>query len=75
MKFPDAVEAEIEALVLAAGGKAPRVADCNDKLDHANDERLHQDYLGGLRGALLPGAKLAGMKIVLDCANGAASWA
>jgi phosphoglucosamine mutase len=73
MKFPDAVEAEIEARILAAGGQAPRAANCKQKLDHANDERLHQDYLGGLRGALLPGAKLAGMKIVLDCANGAAS--
>jgi phosphoglucosamine mutase len=34
---------------------------------------LHQDYLGGLRSAVLPGAKFAGMKIVMDCANGAAS--
>jgi len=34
---------------------------------------LHQDYLGGLRAAALPGAKFAGTKIVLDCANGAAS--
>jgi phosphoglucosamine mutase len=34
---------------------------------------LHQDYLEGLRAAVLPGAKFAGMKIVLDCANGAAS--
>ena len=37
------------------------------------DEKLHQDYLDGLRAAALPGAKFAGMKIVLDCANGAAS--
>lgn len=73
MKFPDAVEAEIEAAILGATGSMARAADCKQKLDHANDERLHQDYLGGLRGALLPGGKLAGMKIVLDCANGAAS--
>ena len=26
-----------------------------------------------LRGCVLPGAKLAGLKLVLDCANGAAS--
>jgi phosphoglucosamine mutase len=73
MKFPDAVEAEIESHILAAGTSAVHAPDCTQKLDHAGDERLHQDYLGGLRGALLPGAKLAGMKIVLDCANGAAS--
>jgi phosphoglucosamine mutase len=34
---------------------------------------LHEDYLAGLRQTLLPGANIAGMKIVLDCANGAAS--
>src|ERR1700733_2932159 len=50
MKFPDAVEAEIEARILAASGQAPRAANCKQKLDHTNDERLHQDYLGGLRG-------------------------
>ncbi|MGB9067427.1 MAG: phosphoglucosamine mutase [Candidatus Acidiferrales bacterium] len=72
MKFPDAIEAEIEARILGANGTI-RSAGCKQKLDGAGDERLHQDYLGGLRGALLPGAKLAGMKIVLDCANGAAS--
>src|ERR1700733_13771874 len=62
MKFPDAIEAEIETRILGADG-----AIC------AAGERLDQDYLDGLRGALLPGAKLVGMKIVLDCANGAAS--
>ena len=72
MKFPDAIEAEIEAKILGADG-AIRAAGCKQKLDGVGDERLHQDYLDGLRGALLPGAKLAGMKIVLDCANGAAS--
>ncbi len=71
-KFPDAVEAEIETKILVAGG-ATQAAGCEQKLDHAGDDCLHRDYLGGLRGALLPGANLAGMKIVLDCANGAAS--
>ncbi len=71
MKFPDAVEAEIEAAILANGAIPEKT--CKKEFDHAGDERLHQDYLGGLRGALLPGAKLAGLRIVLDCANGAAS--
>ena len=72
MKFPDAIEAEIETRILGANG-AICAAGSKQKLDGAGDERLDQDYLDGLRGALLPGAKLAGMKIVLDCANGAAS--
>jgi phosphoglucosamine mutase len=38
-----------------------------------DNEKIDDDYLDGLREAVLPGAKLAGMKIVLDCANGAAS--
>jgi phosphoglucosamine mutase len=75
MKFPDAVEAEIEGAILspksaASGG---RVWDNRTEIDHSGDEKLHEDYLAGLREAVLPGAKLAGMKIVLDCANGAAS--
>jgi phosphoglucosamine mutase len=72
MKFPDAIEAEIEARILGAHGTI-RAAGCKQKFDGVGDERLHQDYLDGLRRALLPGANLAGMKIVLDCANGAAS--
>jgi phosphoglucosamine mutase len=73
MKFPDAVEAEIEGAVLAADGASRRVSGgaANFRLD--GDERLHEDYLGGLRAALLPGATLEKMKVVLDCANGAAS--
>ena len=68
-KFPDAVEAQLEKSVLAS----------RDTVSSAGALRLHDyekiddDYLGGLREAVLPGAKLAGMKIVLDCANGAAS--
>jgi phosphoglucosamine mutase len=37
------------------------------------DRKLDEDYLEFLRGCVLPGACLAGLKIVLDCANGAAS--
>jgi phosphoglucosamine mutase len=73
MKFPDAIEAEMESAILAADGRAIPATDCKPKLDHTGDERLQRDYLEGLRGALLRGAKLTGMKMVLDCANGAAS--
>jgi len=69
MKFPDATEAALEQVVLSSRdtvstAKALRLHD-NEKIDN--------DYLAGLAQAILPGAKLAGMKIVLDCANGAAS--
>jgi phosphoglucosamine mutase len=69
MKFPDAVEVELERTIISAAGPAPGARDL-----HLNgDEKLHEDYLGGLRGAAFPGSKFAGMKLVLDCANGAAS--
>ena len=69
MKFPDAIETALEQFVLSSrdtvsAAKTLRLHD-NEKID--------DDYLAGLAQALLPGAKLAGMKIVLDCANGAAS--
>lgn len=69
MKFPDAVEDALESVILASDGiaSAPQAQLSNGK------ERLYHDYLDGLRAAVLPGAKFAGMKIVLDCANGASS--
>jgi phosphoglucosamine mutase len=75
MKFPDAVEAEIESVILSSKSAASRGHGTvkRAEIDHLGDEKLHQDYLAGLREAVLPGAKLAGMKVVLDCANGAAS--
>jgi phosphoglucosamine mutase len=67
MKFPDAIEEEIEAEIprflarLAVGSAAPQA-----------DESLHAEYLDFLRSRVLDGAKLRGLRIVLDCANGAA---
>ena len=72
MKFPDAVEAEIEASILA-GRREAAARRLRSEIGQNGDEKLHEDYLGGLRQAVFPGAKLTGMKIVLDCANGAAS--
>ncbi|MGA8222280.1 MAG: phosphoglucosamine mutase [Candidatus Acidiferrales bacterium] len=69
MKFPDAVEAKLEGMILSAKGAARAAAE----MQLNGDEKLHEDYLGGLREGVFKGAKLAGMKIVLDCANGAAS--
>ena len=69
MKFPDSVEASLEHVILAKNGSisAQKEARLN------GDGRLYEDYLAGLRKAIFAGAKFAGMKIVLDCANGAAS--
>jgi phosphoglucosamine mutase len=69
MKFPDAVEASLEKFILSSDQSMPIAT----SMHVDGDEKLHDDYLAGLREALLPGAKFAGMKIVLDCANGAAS--
>ena len=71
MKFPDAVEGEIEEFILSHNGPLPPASAQSN--EYKDDEKLHDDYLKGLRKAVLDGAKLAGMKIVLDCANGAAS--
>jgi len=69
MKFPDAVEAALESHILSKNGHVSAA-----KPVHLNgDEQLHQDYLAGLRATAFPGSELAGKKIVLDCANGAAS--
>jgi phosphoglucosamine mutase len=72
MKFPDAVEAEIEDFILSPEGPSPGVN--QTATSHPGlDEKLHKDYLDGLRASALPGAKFEGMKVVVDCANGAAS--
>ncbi|HEX4077117.1 MAG TPA: phosphoglucosamine mutase [Candidatus Acidoferrales bacterium] len=78
MKFPDAEEAAIEKLILSENGVSGRKAkqDHGGKMGAAGangNQKLHEDYLDGLRATVFPGAKIAGMKIVLDCANGAAS--
>ncbi len=74
MKFPDAAEAEIEGFILSSeSGVASGSSSAPRPIAHHGDEKLHEDYLGGLREAVFAGAQIAGMKIVLDCANGAAS--
>jgi phosphoglucosamine mutase len=72
MKFPDAVEALLEDVILSSNG-TPAAVRSAAAIHRDGNERLCADYLEGLRQAALRGAKFAGMKIVLDCANGAAS--
>jgi phosphoglucosamine mutase len=69
MKFPDEIEERLEIEILRGRKEfAPAPA---KRL--VVDRSLDEDYLGFLRDCAIPGAQLAGMKIVLDCANGAAS--
>ena len=67
MKFPDAVEEEIEAEI---PGFLTEPAVWSDTPQA--DESLHEEYLEFLRGRVLDGARLQGLRVVLDCANGAA---
>ncbi|HEV2488712.1 MAG TPA: phosphoglucosamine mutase [Candidatus Acidoferrales bacterium] len=72
MKFPDEVEAKMEARILATEkSNSPVPPLISDSLPAA--KKLLDDYLNALRRAIFPDAKLTGMRIVLDCANGAAS--
>jgi phosphoglucosamine mutase len=70
MKFPDEIEEQLESDILARRNGLPAAGAREVVADSALDE----DYLSFLRSCALPGAKLAGMKLVLDCANGAASF-
>jgi len=68
MKFPDTVEEVLEADIFRHRTDAP------PKKSPAlvADESLDAEYLAFLRSRVIPGAKLAGLRILLDCANGAA---
>ena len=68
MKFPDAVEEEIEAGIFKHR---------TDKIplplpSLKADDSLHHQYLNFLQSRVIAGASLKGLRIVLDCANGAA---
>jgi phosphoglucosamine mutase len=69
MKFPDDVEEHLETEIHRHKGRetAPH------GVPVPADLSLDEEYLANLRGCMIPGASLAGLKLVLDCANGAAS--
>jgi phosphoglucosamine mutase len=68
MKFPDSVEENIEDGILKLQSEKPATASPNLK----SDDSLHHQYLDFLRSRVISGANLKGLRIVLDCANGAA---
>jgi phosphoglucosamine mutase len=69
MKFPDEVEEHLEIEIHQHKGRETAPHGVPVPVDRSLDE----EYLAYLRGRIIPGAKLDGMKLVLDCANGAAS--
>jgi phosphoglucosamine mutase len=69
MKFADEIEEQIEAEILRHGNGQRSVP----AAELTPDRQMDEDYLEFLRGCVIPGAKLSGLKLVLDCANGAAS--
>ncbi|HZC65525.1 MAG TPA: phosphoglucosamine mutase, partial [Candidatus Dormibacteraeota bacterium] len=73
MKFPDSAEESIEAGLQRhlASPEAASFAQASAPALTA-DETLDAEYLAFLRTKIIPGANLKGLKIVLDCANGAA---
>jgi phosphoglucosamine mutase len=68
MKFPDAVEEELETDIFRHRDEAPP----KTLPQLTADGSLDAEYLEFLRKRMIAGAKLAGFRIVLDCANGAA---
>jgi phosphoglucosamine mutase len=69
MKFPDDVEEHLEIEIHNHKNYQPTP----HGVAVPTDLSLAEEYLAYLRGRMIPGANLAGMKLVLDCANGAAS--
>jgi len=68
MKFPDSVEEELEVDIFKHRSELPP----KNPPALTADESLDAEYLAFLGSRVIPGAKLSGFRIVLDCANGAA---
>ena len=68
MKFPDAVEEILEEDIF----KHRQEAAPKDPPALVADDTLDARYLDFLRSRVIPGAKLSSLRMVLDCANGAA---
>jgi phosphoglucosamine mutase len=68
IKIPDEWELEIEAVVLDGRGRLP-----GHESDIEVDGALAGDYVDYLTSRVRPAAGAAGLRIVVDCANGATS--
>jgi phosphoglucosamine mutase len=73
-KLKDSVEVEIERRVLdGSPGADEATSPAASASRHASAQSLQQKYLEWLRGSIAEEASFAGLRIVLDCANGAAA--
>lgn len=73
MKFPDSAEEEIERRIFRHRGELSRSgAVAHPPLSLMPDSSLDAEYLEFLRSRVITGANLSGLRLVLDCANGAA---
>jgi phosphoglucosamine mutase len=70
MKFPDATEEALELEIIKHRDKNKTARISAPTL--VADQSLDAEYLAHLRGRIIPGAKLSGFRVALDCANGAA---
>ena len=68
-KLVDAVEQELESALL----HDDEVADASIPGEISRCKNLIADYIGWLRGEAFPDLDLSGMRVLIDCANGAAS--
>jgi phosphoglucosamine mutase len=68
VKIPDEWELEIEAVVLEGRGRLP-----GHETDVEVNPRLAEDYADYLTGRVRLAGPPAGVKVVVDCANGASS--
>src|SRR6266568_1915006 len=69
MKFPDDIEEQIEIEIVRHRNAQAHVP----AVRLTPDRQFDDAYLEFLRGCAIPGSSLSGLKLVLDCANGAAS--
>ena len=72
-KLDDATEKKIEADIFAGRFKTESQSAAAEPIDEARALVLREQYLGSLRHEVAHDLSLGGVKIVLDCANGAAS--
>ncbi len=72
-KLPEALEDAIEAFLPAAVDETAPVYPLSTRIGHIHDGQVFQEMYQRSLLAEHPDLKLEGMKIIVDCANGAAS--
>lgn len=73
-KLPEDLETAIESLLPAGPDEAPRRFDVHPHIGHTHNAEIFQELYARSLLAEHPSLKLEGVKLVMDCANGAASF-